>query len=619
MTLIKAMLLSALLGMLAACSGGGGSAPLAPAITVNPTALSFAVQSVGSPNAEATVTVINSGSAALTVASTQISGATDDFAAFNACTSVAPGGSCAVRVRFKPTTAGTLTATLAIASNASSGTTTVALTGQAVTTPLWTTLAMAPPAAVRLCLLLTDATVLCQSGQTWYRLAPSSTGSYAAGTWSLATSFSSSYIPDAFASVILADGRLAIIGGEYTYGNGSWNFALSNMGAIYDPVTTLWQALDPPPATGTPNHWQCIGDAPSSILADGRWVIGSKLYQDVAALNPTTLLWSAVTAPGKIDTINSEEGWTLMPDGSVLAVDVSSAPNTERLVLASGSNTGSWISAGQTPEDLHTPTTVTSPLNAPGCPPYNPPGEMGPVLLLPSGNVFAVGADGLTAVYGASTQTWSAGPAAPPGYNAQDGPGAVLPSGHVFFDVSPGAEGLGLVFYEFDGTALLATPLPQHAQTDATYFTSLLPLPSGEVLFVDESTTVQIYAPAVAPTYDPVWAPTISAAPSAVAAGSTYQVTGTQFNGLTQASAFGDEFQNATGYPLVRITNQATGHVVYAHTHDHSTMGVATGGASVSTYFDVPMAIESGASALQVVANGIPSAAVAVTVSGVTP
>ena len=43
----------------------------------------------------------------------------------------------------------------------------------------------------------------------------------------------------------------------------------------------------------------------------------------------------------------------------------------------------------------------------------------------------------------------------------------------------------------------------------------------------------------------------------------------------------GDELNAATNYPLVRITNMASGHVAYARTHDHSTMGVATG----STWF----------------------------------
>ena len=48
--------------------------------------------------------------------------------------------------------------------------------------------------------------------------------------------------------------------------------------------------------------------------------------------------------------------------------------------------------------------------------------------------------------------------------------------------------------------------------------------------------------------------------------GGKYQIFGTQFNGLSQANAFGDEFQVATNFPLVRITNTATGDVtIRAH------------------------------------------------------
>ena len=43
-------------------------------------------------------------------------------------------------------------------------------------------------------------------------------------------------------------------------------------------------------------------------------------------------------------------------------------------------------------------------------------------------------------------------------------------------------------------------------------------------------------------------------------------------------------------------------------------MGVATGSAIVSTFFDVPTNIEVGASKLEVVANGIPSPPMNITV-----
>src|SRR5436305_2157880 len=98
----------------------------------------------------------------------------------------------------------------------------------------------------------------------------------------------------------------------------------------------------------------------------------------------------------------------------------------------------------------------------------------------------------------------------------------------------------------------------------------MLLLPTGQVLVAGE----EVYTAKGKP--NPSWAPTITSVPSSVSRGSTYQISGTQFNGLSTASGMADEFQSPTNYPLVRITNSASGHVFYARTHDHSTMGVAT-------------------------------------------
>ena len=602
-----------------ACSGGGASPP-APAIAVQPTTVSFADQQIGSASPATVVTVSNQGGASLVISTVELGGKDSGaFAQANDCGTVAPGTTCQISVTFSPTSAGALSAAVSISSNSSSSATVIGLSGQGVISATWTTLANAPPEGLQLCFLLTDASVLCQATQNLYRMTPSNTGSYVEGAWSLYTSFPAAYIPSSFASAMLADGRLAIVGGEYISTNGQSNFTLSDMGMIFDPVTRQWQPLAPPPSTGMPNHWQCIGDAPATMLTDGRWLIGSKLYQDIAVLEPATLTWTEVTATGKSDRFNAEEGWTLLPDGSVLTLDVMNAPLAERLMLAANDATGTWVPAGPTPRDMHTPSEITNPLSAPGCPPYSPPGEMGPALLLPSGNVFAIGANGLTAIYSPVGGSWSVGPTVPNGLNVQDGPGVVLPSGHVLFGASPGAAGTGLRYYEFDGTQLAPAPLPANSESDATFFTSLLPLPTGQVLFVDGSQIVQIFSPALGQSYDPAWAPTIASVSTTIAAGSSYQITGTQFNGLTQASAYGDESQNATNYPLVRLTNQATGHVFYARTHDHSTMGVATGSEVVSTHFDVPSSIESGASTLEVVANGIPSTGVKVVITGGAP
>jgi hypothetical protein len=173
----------------------------------------------------------------------------------------------------------------------------------------------------------------------------------------------------------------------------------------------------------------------------------------------------------------------------------------------------------------------------------------------------------------------------------------LLPNGNVLVVGNSGR------LYEFDGSKLIP-------EMGTVPFALMMMLPTGQALV--NGGNALIYTPTG--TYQPGWAPAIARYPSTVTRGSTYSISGTQFNGLSQAAAFGDEYQTATNYPLVRITNIATGHVFYAHTHNHSTMGVATGGKIVSTRFDVPASMETGAATLEVVANGIPSPAVIVSV-----
>src|SRR5579859_2028814 len=127
---------------------------------------------------------------------------------------------------------------------------------------------------------------------------------------------------------------------------------------------------------------------------------------------------------------------------------------------------------------------------------------------------------------------------------------------------------------------------------EPSYQLFFLVLPTGEVLEADGSQDVEVYTETGAP--DPAWAPTITEAPTTVARGTTYELKGTQFNGLSQGAAYGDDYQPATNYPLVRITNDQSGHVFYGRTHDHSTMGVATGTTPVSTLFDVTTSTETG-------------------------
>ena len=88
--------------------------------------------------------------------------------------------------------------------------------------------------------------------------------------------------------------------------------------------------------------------------------------------------------------------------------------------------------------------------------------------------------------------------------------------------------------------------------------------------------------------------------------GSTILLNGRMFNGASQNNAYGDDFQDATNYPLVRFTSTSNGNVYYARTHNHNTMAVGYVGPTY-TSVDIPATIPSGRYNLQVVVNGIAS------------
>jgi hypothetical protein len=447
-----------------------------------------------------------------------------------------------------------------------------------------------PPDGAGVGFLLTDGTVMFQgnAGNDWWKLTPDINGSYLHGTWTQLASLASGYDPYAFASATLADGRVLIEGGEYNFGS----FAFTNLGAIYDPAHNTWTPLTPPVG------WDYIGDSPSTILPNGHFLIGRKFDSQMADFDPSTMQWTAVGSSGKADW-DAEEGWTLLPDGSVLTADVLDNPNSERYLPAAQR----WVTAGNTIANLQGPPEVGCIQGGWGN--YCPPGEIGPAILRPNGTVFATGAlhsgasAGHTAVYFTGLGPgdpghWVAGPDFQPGDAAGDNYAALLPSGNVL------VEGNSGTFYEWDGT--------NFRPTLSSFGGSLIVMPTGEVLVGGS----QIYTPTGHPLQ--LWAPFITQCPTSLTRGQSYLINGRQFNGWSQAASFGDEFETATNYPLVQIKNNSTGHIFYAKTHDHSSMAVASH-ALVSTHFDVPAGMETGASTLIVVTNGIVSNAINVTVN----
>jgi hypothetical protein len=154
---------------------------------------------------------------------------------------------------------------------------------------------------------------------------------------------------------------------------------------------------------------------------------------------------------------------------------------------------------------------------------------------------------------------------------------------------------------------------PASAPIQSSYEGRLMMLPTGQVLWSSDVGDVQIYTPKGKPVKAAI--PKLKKIPATLTRGSTNNVAkGFGFNGLTYGGYYGDDVQTSTNYPLLRIINNSTGHVCYAKTHDHNTMGISDGSAN-KTKFDVPNSCETGASMAEIVVNGIASNQKAVTVN----
>jgi len=449
----------------------------------------------------------------------------------------------------------------------------------------WQPLASVPsfPNGPQTEVLLTDGSVAvwdyCSS--TMYRLAPDQNGSYVNGTWSSMPSLPGGYAPLYFASVILPDGKLIINGGEYQACQGTEQ----NNGAIFDPVANTWKSV-----TG-PSGWSEIGDASGLVLNNGTYMLGNCCYTYQALYNEASGGWTQI-GNGKADT-NSEEGWTLLPSGNVVSAEVFNAPNAQYYDPVANQ----WDAAGTLPNNLT------------NC--Y----EMGPQSLMPDGTVFLAGGNQYTATYNPGSNSWKAGPNFPvvngQQVDAADAPSTLLTNGKLMLAASPGCYNAPATFLIYKNGKLKVITGPPNESNDSSYNIRLLMLPTGQVLEDDGSQDMEIYT-----SKGHVMSkarPTISYVPTTLSRGSTYTAQGVRFNGISQTNFYGDDDSQATNFPIVRITNTGTGHVFYARSHNFSFMGVAST-TTVSTQFDVPSGADTGASTLVVIANGIPSKPVNVTV-----
>ena len=434
-------------------------------------------------------------------------------------------------------------------------------------------------------MLEANGTVIVQGGgvsKAWDLLAPDSSGSYVNGTWTRLAAMSTQRLY--FGSNVLTDGRILVQGGEYSGPLGLANWV--NTGEIYTPSTNSWTNI----AT-FPNSQ--FGDDPTEVLPNGTVLAGYLSGPQTYIYNPTSNTWSQAGTK-LLNDRSDEEAWVKLADGSILSYDVFNTAHAQRYIPS----TNTWVDAGTVPVPLSSGAVGE---------------ELGPGFLLPDGRAFYLGANGNTAYYTPSTNSWTAGPVIPGGLGADDAAGAMLPDGKILFTADTPLFNSPAHIFEFDPTTNIysdiSASLPSSFLNTPSYVDRMLMLPSGQVLIGNGGSQLYVYTPDLAPL--PAGVPTISNI-SENADGS-FLLTGTLLNGISEGAAYGDDAEMSSNYPIVRLTDPS-GNVFFARTYNWSSTGVATGATPETTDFALPVGLPANTYSVSVIANGFASSAFSLTI-----
>lgn len=444
-------------------------------------------------------------------------------------------------------------------------------------------------------LLLTDGTVLvktdsCKSDttatSTWAKLTPDNHGSYINGTWTTIAPMHDTRVY--FASQVLKDGRVFVAGGEIENESPTGNGTGGNSGETYNPLTDTW--------TMAPAQSSYFGDANSEILPDGKVLVAtlSGSGNNTEIFDPIANTWA--TGPSSIHN-HDESAWVKLADNSILFVGIGST-HSERYIPS----LNTWVADATVSDSLYDPYWF----------------ETGAGFLLPDGRAFFLGASGHTAYYTPSGNTspgnWSSGPNIPNHYGTVDAPAAMMVNGKILCAASPvntstaisGAFLAPTEFFEFDYLSNSFTQITAPSGGDSLnipcYMGNMLDLPDGTVLFsAQNSSQCYVYSPVGAPLTG--GKPTISNFLQLNC--DTVKIAGTLFNGISEGAAYGDDWQMASNYPIVKLSSGSN--VYYARTFHWNSTGVQRGNAPDTTLFSTPIGLPYGSYSLAVIANGISS------------